>query len=149
MKTKVKISKFALLAAIPALMLAGCGKQPAKGKSNAKSAGADSLAAAEANANMPFEIKEGKRLFNHYCAVCHGESGDGTGQYYGSSLQPTPANFTDKAFMKTISDETLTKSITEGTASVGKSNMCPPWGKTFESDEIECLVAYIKTFSKG
>jgi hypothetical protein len=50
--------------------------------------------------------------------------------------------------MKTLSDETLTKSITEGTASVGKSNMCPPWGKTFESDEIECLVAYVKSFAK-
>jgi mono/diheme cytochrome c family protein len=149
MKTKITISKFALLAAIPALMLVGCGKQPAKGKANAKSAGADSLATAEANANVPFEIKEGKRLFTHYCGVCHGESGDGTGQYYGSSLQPSPANFTDKAFMKTISDETLTKSITEGTSAIGKSNMCPPWGKTFESDEIECLVAYIKTFSKG
>ncbi|HWR00475.1 MAG TPA: cytochrome c [Chlorobaculum sp.] len=149
MKTKVSISKFALLAAIPALMLAGCGKQPAKGKADAKSAGADSLAAiAEANINLPFDIKEGKRLFTRYCAICHGESGDGTGQYYGSSLQPSPANFTDKAFMKTMTEEALTKSITGGSASVGKSNMCPPWGKTFESDEIECLVAYIKTFSK-
>ena len=149
MKTKVKISKFALLAVIPALMLAGCGKQPAKGKANANSAGADSSAAVvEANANLPFDIKEGKRLFNHYCSVCHGESGDGTGQYYGSSLQPSPANFTDKAFMKTMTTEALTRSITGGSASVGKSNMCPPWGKTFESDEIECLVAYIKSFSK-
>ncbi|NTU58689.1 MAG: cytochrome c [Chlorobiaceae bacterium] len=149
MKTKVSISKFALFAAIPALMLAGCGKPQGKaGKVIAKGGSADSLAAAEANANLPFDVKEGKRLFSHYCSVCHGETGDGTGQYYGSSLQPSPANFTDKAFMKNMTDESLTKSITGGSASVGKSNMCPPWGKTFESDEIECLVAYVKTFSK-
>ncbi len=102
---------------------------------------ADSAAAAS---KLPYAMKEGKRLYNHYCGVCHGESGDGAGQYYG--LTPAPANFTDKTFMKSLSDETLYKAINEGSVSVGKSNMCPPWGNSFNPEEIEFIVGYIKTF---
>ncbi|NTU52919.1 MAG: cytochrome c, partial [Chlorobiaceae bacterium] len=92
-------------------------------------------------------LREGKRLYNHYCAICHGETGDGAGQYYGSGLTPAPANFTDKAFMKTLTDETMFKAISEGSAGVGKSNMCPPWGKSFDKDEIDCMITYIRTLT--
>lgn len=148
---KNKVFKIALISALTGICIAGCSKpksKPAKAGATTETA-ADSTAAALAQQNLPFDVKEGKRLFSHYCSVCHGETGDGTGQYYGSGLQPQPANFTDKAFMKTLSDETMAKSISEGPASVGKSKMCPPWGKTFKSEEIDCLVAYIKTFSKN
>jgi mono/diheme cytochrome c family protein len=145
----IQIRKTALLATLSVLVITGCGKKPGKnakaGDSNATAA--DSAAVAAHEANLPFELKEGKRLFNHYCFECHGESGDGSGQYYGFSLTPQPANFTDKAFMKTLSDDTIFKVISEGSSSIGRSNMCPPWGKSFEKEEIECLVSYVKTFS--
>ena len=149
MQKKTTIWKTALLAAISVLAITGCGNKGGKNTKAGEStaAAADSAAAAAKEAGMPFELKEGKRLFNHYCFECHGESGDGSGQYYGVSLTPQPANFTDKAFMKTLSDEVMTKSISEGSISVGKSNMCPPWGKSLDKEEIECLVAYIKTFA--
>ncbi|NTU96720.1 MAG: cytochrome c [Chlorobiaceae bacterium] len=132
----------AILAALSVLVVTGCGKKEGgKAKKNAMTA-ADSAAAAS---KQPFAMKEGRRLYNHYCGVCHGETGDGAGQYYG--LTPTPANFTDRAFMKSLSDEVLFKSINEGSAAVGKSNMCPPWGNSFNPEEIEFIVGYIKTFS--
>jgi len=145
MQKTLNIRKFAALAVLSLLVIAGCGKKPgASGKADLKKSmtAADSALTAT---KVPYALKEGKRLFSHYCAVCHGETGDGSGQYYG--LTPTPANFTDKAFMKSMTNEKLFKAIMEGSASMGKSNMCPPWGKSFNSEELEFIVAYIRTLS--
>ncbi len=145
MQKTLNIRKFAALAVLSLLVIAGCGKKPgASGKADLKKpmTAADSAVTAT---KVPYALKEGKRLFSHYCAVCHGETGDGSGQYYG--LTPTPANFTDKAFMKSMTNERLFKAIMEGSASVGKSNMCPPWGKSFHSEELEFIVAYIRTLA--
>lgn len=140
----MRTRNIALLAALSVLVVTGCGKKQEKGAKASKNAvsAADSAAAAS---KLPYAMKEGKRLYSHYCGVCHGESGDGSGQYYG--LTPAPANFTDKAFMKSLSDEVLYKSINEGSAAVGKTNMCPPWGNSFNPEEIEFIAGYIKSFS--
>jgi mono/diheme cytochrome c family protein len=140
----MRTRNIALLAALSVLVVTGCGKKQEKGAKASKNtvSAADSAAAAS---KLPYAMKEGKRLYSHYCGVCHGESGDGSGQYYG--LTPAPANFTDKAFMKSLSDEVLYKSINEGSAAVGKTNMCPPWGNSFNPEEIEFIAGYIKSFS--
>jgi mono/diheme cytochrome c family protein len=146
MQTRNNIIRIALFAAMTGAFVSGCSKpESKKAKPEATAAAADSSAAADEK--LPFNLREGKRLFNHYCAICHSETGDGTGQYYGFGLSPTPANFTDKAFMKTMSDDHLFKAISEGSVGVGKSNMCPPWGKTFDKDEIDCMIIYIRTFT--
>lgn len=145
MHNKIQIRKTALLATLAVLTITGCGKKPVKAVKPGSAA--DSVAVAAREAQLPFEMKEGKRLYNHYCFVCHGEAGDGSGQYYGFSLTPQPANFTDKAFMKNLSEEHIFKVISEGSISIGKSNMCPPWGKSFDKEEIDCLVAYVKKFT--
>ena len=145
MQKNIKIRKFTGIVALSLFVIAGCGKKTGQsGKADSKKTvlAADSAAS---KVKVPFALKEGKRLFSHYCAVCHGETGDGSGQYYG--LTPVPANFTDKAFMKTLSNERLFKAIIEGSASVGKSNMCPPWGKSFHNEELEFIVKYIRTLS--
>ena len=51
--------------------------------------------------------------------------------------------------MKSMTNERLFKAIMEGSASVGKSNMCPPWGKSFHSEELEFIVAYIRTLASN
>lgn len=95
-----------------------------------------------------FSVKDGRRLYNHYCAPCHGESGDGFGQYLAYGLEPTPPDFTTPGFFEERSDKILFLSISEGTVSIGKSNLCPPWGKTFREEEISFLVNYIKLFNE-
>jgi mono/diheme cytochrome c family protein len=146
MQTRNNIIRIALFAAIAGVCVSGCSKpQSKKAKPEASVAADGAVATDENDDKLPFNLREGKRLFNHYCAICHAESGDGTGQYFGYGLSPSPANFTDKTFMKTMSDERLFKAISEGSAGVGKSNMCPPWGKTFDKDEIECMIAHIRT----
>lgn len=149
MQTKIHIRKIALFTALSALVITGCGKKEGKpAKAGAKEGAATESAAGSVNEQkLPYAMKEGKRLFTQYCGVCHGDAGDGSGQYYGFSLKPSPANFTDKAFMKTLSDESIYKVISEGSVSVGKSKMCPPWGKTLNREEIDFLVDYVKTFA--
>lgn len=86
--------------------------------------------------------------FQHYCAPCHGETARGDGRYFGFGLQPLPRDLTDAAYMNTKTDAELVASIVEGTASVGKSNLCPPWGKTLGRKRIEVLVQYLRTLSR-
>ncbi|MBL6956798.1 MAG: c-type cytochrome [Chlorobium phaeobacteroides] len=94
----------------------------------------------------PYAMVEGERLYLHYCAICHGENGDGSGRYYGSGMQASPADFTQESFFRERSDNRLYTAISEGSASVGKSNLCPPWGRTLHKEEIEFLIGYIKSF---
>ncbi len=91
-----------------------------------------------------FSISEGRRLFAHYCSPCHGDNGDGLGKYLGYELNPQPPDFTSPDFLQDRSDSLLRTAVTEGSAALGKSNLCPPWGNTLRAAEIEFLVAYIK-----
>ncbi len=91
-----------------------------------------------------YSVRDGRRLFIHYCSPCHGESGDGFGQYLAYGLEPKPPDFTSPDFFKKRSDKILFLTISEGTISLGKSNLCPPWGKTFRKEEINFVVDYVK-----
>jgi hypothetical protein len=100
------------------------------------------------NRRNNFTFNEGKRLFEHYCAPCHGETGDGLGKYYAYGLEPQPPDFTDPEFLFNRNNELLYLNIQEGSVALGKSNLCPPWGYTFRLEEIECLVTYIKKINE-
>jgi mono/diheme cytochrome c family protein len=94
-----------------------------------------------------FSTREGKRLFLHYCSPCHGENGDGFGKYFGYGLEPLPPDFTTKEFIEDRNDELLILSISGGSIAVGKSNLCPPWGNTFNKEEINIIINYIKNLN--
>jgi len=93
-----------------------------------------------------FSTREGKRLFLHYCSSCHGENGDGYGKYFGYGLEPQPPDFTVKEFIENRNDEQLILAISEGSIAIGKSNLCPPWRYTFNIEEINFIINYIKKF---
>ncbi len=97
----------------------------------------------------PFEIRNGRLIYNEHCAPCHGDTGKGDGNYYASGLKPKPRDFTSPGYTDRVSNEYLTKVIKNGTASVGKSPFCPPWGATLKEDEkIENIIAFLKTLYK-
>ncbi len=83
----------------------------------------------------------GKKYYEKYCVVCHGEKGLGDG-FNAFNLNPRPANLT---LVKTLGGEYLFKVITKGSAGVGKSPLCPPWGNTLKEDDIRSLIAYLHT----
>ncbi len=91
-----------------------------------------------------FAQEEGGRLFESYCQSCHGEFGWGDGRFYASSLEPPPPDFTEASFVESTTDEDMIRAITEGTAGIGKSDLCPAWGRTFRAEEITYLVTHIR-----
>ncbi len=88
-----------------------------------------------------------KKTYEYYCSPCHGFKGKGDGTFFTIDLKPKPRNFTDMDYMKKRTDDQLIKSITDGSKSVDKSNLCPPWGKTLTDKKIKELVVYIRGLS--
>ncbi len=88
--------------------------------------------------------QEAKQLYEQTCATCHGASGRGDG-LTGQALQPKPA---DLATALQGKDEAyLTKVITEGGASVGKSPMMPAYQGVLSDEQIQGLIQYVKGFA--
>ncbi len=91
---------------------------------------------------------KGKKVYLHYCRLCHGETGEGDG-LNAYSLDPRPRNFTDGKYMNSLPDEKLFKVITEGGNAVGKSKSMPPWGRVLTKEKVEYLIAYIRMYSSS
>ncbi len=88
---------------------------------------------------------EGKRLFGQYCVTCHGDAGGGDGQN-AYNLDPKPPVFQTSL---TTHPRTYWRQIIEGgTASVGRSPLCPPWGHNLTASQIDELVAYLDALAR-
>lgn len=88
-------------------------------------------------------VKKGKILFVHYCAHCHGLSGDGDG-FNAEFLDKEPAELSDQKFQAKKTNHQIYKVIDKGGASVRKSHLMPVFGKTLSEAEIWALVAYVR-----
>lgn len=93
-------------------------------------------------------VRRGEGLYRHYCLLCHGEEGRGDG-YNASTLEVPPRDLTDQGFMRKISDEQFYSVIAKGSGSVGKSPLCPPWGKVLKEEEIRDLIVYTRNLGKN
>lgn len=83
---------------------------------------------------------DGKRLFVHYCATCHGDAGQGDGQN-AYNLDPKPPSFLESL---NVHQPSYWRQLIEGgSAAVGRSPQCPPWGHTLASSDLDALVAYL------
>jgi mono/diheme cytochrome c family protein len=91
-------------------------------------------------------VERGGVLYASNCASCHGATGGGDGPV-AKSLVPQPARHDDGAYMNALSNEHLTKVITKGGASVGKSTMMAPWGGPMSDAEIRDVVEFVRTLA--
>ena len=91
-------------------------------------------------------IEQGKSLYRHFCAHCHGVTGEGDG-FNSENLDKDPADFTDTEFMAKRSDERLFRVISKGGPEVKKSFLMPSFGHTLSDQEIWYLIAYLRSFS--
>ena len=89
---------------------------------------------------------EGKRLFAHYCATCHGESGEGDGQN-AYNLDPKPPEFQQS--LQAHAPAYWRQIIEGGSAAVGRSPLCPPWGRALSAREIDALIAYLVALERA
>ena len=90
------------------------------------------------------EVDQGKKLYGQFCASCHGQSGKGDGPA-AAALNPKPRDHTSKEYMSKMSDEDIFKVVKNGGASIGKSPLMPPWGASLKDDQINDVIAYIRT----
>jgi mono/diheme cytochrome c family protein len=93
------------------------------------------------------DVEQGKKLYGQFCVTCHGQSGKGDGPG-AAALNPKPRDHTDKEYMSKLSDDDLLKVIKNGGASIGKSPLMPPWGASLKDDQIQDIIAYVRTLSK-
>ncbi len=90
---------------------------------------------------------KGKALYAQQCASCHGASGKGDGPAAGA-LNPKPTNLTDKAYMAGLKDLHLADAIKKGGAAVGKSPIMPGFGAAIKDNDVQDLVAFIRSLTK-
>ena len=75
----------------------------------------DAIRAEEREGKLTYVESQGKRIFVHYCATCHGDDARGDGQN-ASNLSPAPPDMTTS---KTSQDPALIRRvIAEGSAAV-------------------------------
>jgi len=97
--------------------------------------------------NLTRSEQKGKSLYEYYCALCHGKTGeaDGFNAYVISTL---PAKFADTNRMGALSDALIQQTIREGGSSRGLSALMPPWGGVLTDKDISDLTSFIRTFTR-
>ena len=90
---------------------------------------------------------EGRTLYVSYCAIGHGEKGNGDGRV-AQSLPVRPADHTNEVVMNQLSDKFLIEVISKGGSAVGKSSFMPPWGGSFNEKQIRDIIAYLRTIAE-
>ena len=92
-------------------------------------------------------MTKGKGLFDKNCASCHGAGGKGDG-VAAASLNPKPKDLTDKTNMAGLKDKQLIEAIKKGGAAVGKSPLMPPFGAALKDQDVQDVIAFIRTLAK-
>jgi mono/diheme cytochrome c family protein len=131
---------FALAAALAlaASLVPGCRRDPAKPPVEALQQGFRDGA-------LTARESRGKQVFAERCATCHGATGRGDGQN-AYNLHPPPPDFQESLARLSVADRR--RVIEQGTAALGRSALCPPWGPSLSEDEIEALLAWLDVMAR-
>lgn len=128
------------VAALTLLLVAGCG-----GESKPRFTEPMTLSGKEVPADV---LNRGYKAYQMRCASCHGDDGSGQGAA-GRSLTVQPRDFRKADFRYTSTgegelptDQDLTRIIRKGVLDKGM-----PSFPVMPDDELDAVIAYIKTFS--
>ena len=87
----------------------------------------------------------GKEIFEQMCAGCHGTYGNGQ-EGTKSGFVPRIGTLANKEYMASVPDDYLKMIIKKGGAYMGKIATMPAWEKRLSDEEIQSIVAHIRTF---
>ena len=128
-------------AALVVLAAAGCHRQAAAPPADPS---LEALRAEDQAAGLTYAQGQGKHLFDHYCATCHGDGGKGDGQNASNLNPPVP----DLTTSRSLADPAYVRRvIAEGSAAVGRSPLSPPWGRSLSPQQIEYLTQYCRSLA--
>jgi len=96
---------------------------------------------------LNYEQSQGKRIFYAYCVWCHADSTP-AGPSNRSNLNPVPPLGNDGSELNAHSDNLLRNTITLGGSGMGKSAMMPPWGQTLTQEQIDAVIAFLRTIAQ-
>jgi mono/diheme cytochrome c family protein len=88
----------------------------------------------------------GKEIFEQMCAGCHGTYGNGQ-EGTKSGFVPRIGTLADKEYMASVPDDYLKMVIKKGGAYMGKIAAMPAWEHKFNDEQVDSLVAHIRTFT--
>lgn len=94
-----------------------------------------------------YDAKHAERLYDTYCAQCHGLDRNGKGiNTVGLAVQPR--DHTDAKSMGDMSDEHIFNAIKGGGLAINKSILMPSWKGVLNDDDIHELVRYLRDVCK-
>ena len=106
-----------------------------------------SIPASSTNHVLPVEktlvTEETRKVYQWYCAQCHGVDGHGDGVNAPHLVVP-PRDHTKSSYLETRSDQQLFEAIKLGGLAVGRAPCMPSWEHTLDDKIIRSLVGYIR-----
>lgn len=120
------------------LALAACGPAPEAGPEPAP-------AEPPAPVVTAAMLERGHTLYVDNCVPCHGAGGRGDGPS-SAHLEPKPRDHTDRAYMKTLSDEDLAATIRNGGVLTGMPQM--PSHPHIQGEDMDALLAFVRSLSE-
>lgn len=87
-----------------------------------------------------------EQQYASFCAACHGTNGSANTPSI-LAMNPVPRNLTDPTWQKTVGDDHIAKVIKQGGAAVGLNATMPPWGAVLSDQDIDLLVALIRSWN--
>lgn len=96
----------------------------------------------ESSSGAPFQV--GQQLFAEYCAVCHGDFGEG-------GLNPARSDdviapISSAEYLKTRDDTTLRSITAQGQPNFGMSPFGTAFGGPLDDDEIDAIVVFLRSW---
>jgi mono/diheme cytochrome c family protein len=97
---------------------------------------------------LTYAEREGKRLYEHYCAVCHGLQGKGDG-FNAYNLSPRPKDIAEKGYFDSVTNDWLKQVVSLGGRGVKRSVLMPAYGSTLNEEQTADIVAYLRYLSQN
>ena len=138
--------RFVTIVALGLALVAACQTHPRQTQARA---GPSPQATADSPVSMA-ALHRGQQAFLSYCAMCHGNSGNGDGDVAPIILKAsgvTVARLNDRETLGRLGRSEIEQVIARGGVHTGRSNLMPAWGEKLEPSLITDIAMYVTTLA--